>query len=243
MYAVYTSNRGAILVSTPFSQPGRWNIFARELEDVLSKRGLRITQLDDRGVVSHREKVRRLQKSLASPKHMTTLNPAEMDRLAKVMQLTEAEQKRLLAALLATAVEMTLMDRVAADVALMAANNVFAILFDAMVAQPHLFDTIQIRTGDMMDNEETFGDAVFTEALDLIDRATLSLHASRNATTPQARTTHAHEALAGFTRTLELLQQSGSPQPQSEGWQCWYDEAVEGQQMAQKLVQTGQEQS
>ncbi len=230
-------------MSTPFSQPGRWNIFARELEEVLSKRGLRITQLDDRGVVSHREKVRRLRASLTSPKHLTTLNPTEMERLTTVMQLTTTEQKLLLAALLATAVEMTLMDRVTADVALMAADNVFAILFKAMIAQPDLFDTTQIKAGSMRDNEETFGDAVFTEALDLIDRATLALHASRNATTSQARTTHAHEALAGFTRTLELLQQSRSPQPESEGWQCWYDEAVEGQQMAQKLVQTGQEQS
>ncbi len=229
-------------MSTPFSQPGRWNIFARELEDVLSKRGLRITQLDDRGVVSHREKTRRLRHSLTSPKHLTTLNPTEMERLTTTMQLTDDEQKRLLAALLATAVEMTLMDRVAADVALMAANSVFTILFNAMRAEPNLFDTTQIKAGNMRDNEETFGDAVFTEALDLLDRATLSLHASRNSTTPQARTTHAHEALAGFTRTLELLNQSRSPQPRSEGWQGWYDEAVEGQQMAQQLVQTGQEQ-
>jgi hypothetical protein len=241
MYAVYTSNRGEILVSTPFSQPGRWNIFARELEYVLSTRGLRITQLDDRGVVRHREKVRRLQNSLTSPKHLTTLNPAEMELLVGAMQLTDDEHKRLLAALLATAVEMTLMDRVAADVALTAADNVFAILFNAMKAQPSLFDTTQIKAGNMRDNEETFGDAVFTEALDLIDRATLSLHASRNATTSQSRTTYAHEALTGFTRTLELLNQSRSPQHGSEGWQCWYDEAVEGQQMAQKLVQTGQE--
>jgi len=224
-------------VGTGFRQPARWNIFARELEDVLHKRNLRITQLDDRGVVSHREKVRRLQHSLTSPKHLTTLNPTEMDRLVEKMQLTAEEHKRLLAALLATAVEMTLMDRVAADVALMAADGVFAILFNAMMTQPDLLDTTQIKVGNMMDNEEIFGDVVFTQALDLIDRATLSLHASRNATTQQARATHAHEAFAGFTRTLELLKQARSPQPQSEGWYCWYDEAMEGQKMAQKLIQ------
>ncbi len=229
-------------MSTEFRQPARWNIFARELEDVLHRRNLRITQLDDRGVVSHREKVRRLQQSLTSPKHLTTLNPTEMDRLVEKMQLTDEEHKRLLAALLATAVEMTLMDRVAADVALMAADNVFAILFKAMMTQPDLFDTTQIKAGNMIDSEESFGDVVFTQALDLIDRATLSLHASRNATTYQARATHAYEALAGFTRTLELLKQARSPQPESEDWSCWYDEAIEGQMMAQTLVQAGLEQ-
>ncbi len=39
----------------------RWNIFARELESILAARGLRLSHLDDRGVVFHREKVRRLQ--------------------------------------------------------------------------------------------------------------------------------------------------------------------------------------
>lgn len=223
-----------------FNRVERWNIFARELEDVLAVRGLRLSHLDGRGIVSHREKVRRLQNSLTSPKHLTTLNPTEMERLITIMQLTDVEQKRLFAALLATAVEMTLLDRIEPDIALMAADNVLEILFAAMKAQPDMVVTTSIKAGAMVDNDNTFGDALFSQALDLIDRATLSLHASKDAVTPQARTTHAHEALAAFDRALELLKQSRSPQPESEGWLCWYDEALEGRQMAETLVQATQ---
>ncbi|GAC1618267.1 MAG: hypothetical protein NVS4B11_08230 [Ktedonobacteraceae bacterium] len=223
-----------------FDQTRRWNIFARELEDILAVRELRLSHLDDRGVVNHREKVRRLQNSLTSPKHLTTLNPTEMERLIAVMQLTDIEQKRLIAALLATAVEMTLMDRITPEVALMAADDVFTILFAAMKAQPDMVVTTSIKAGVMVDDDDPSGDALFLQALDLIDRATLSLHASKNATTLQAQTTHAHEALAAFTRTLELLKQSRSPQPESEGWIGWYNEALEGRRMAETLVQATQ---
>src|ERR1039457_4814831 len=101
--------KGVVAVANPSSPFTRWNIFARELEDILATRGLKLGHLDDRGVVFHREKVRRLQQSLKSPQHLTTLNPDEMERLTVIMQLTALEQKQLRAALLATAVEMTLM--------------------------------------------------------------------------------------------------------------------------------------
>ncbi len=221
-----------------FGRVTRWNIFARELEDVLAERGLRLSHLDDRGIVNHREKVRRLQHSLLSPKHLTTLNPAEMDRLIVEMQLTDMEQKRVLAALLATSVEMTLLDRTEPEVALMAADNVFAILFAAMKAQPDMFVTTSIRAGGMIDEDESFGDTFFAQALDLLDRATLSLHAGRNATSREARMAHAYEALANFNRTLELLNQSRSPHPDSERRRCWYAEASDGYKMAERLVQS-----
>ena len=224
-----------------FVQPSRWNIFARELEDILSTRGLRLTHLDDRKVVYHREKVRRLQQSLASPKHLTTLNPMEMERLIDIMQLTDIEQKRLLAALLATSVEMTLMDRIPPDIALMATDEVFKILFAAMQSQPDLVVTTYVKAGVMVDNHEVIGDALFVQALDLLDRATLALHASTQATTQQTKVTHAHEALAAFTRTIELLKRSQSPEPESQTWMDWYEEALEGQNMAETLLQTVQE--
>src|SRR5581483_9507556 len=106
----------------------RWNIFARELESILAARGLRLSHLDDRGVVFHREKVRRLQHSLKSPGHLTTLNPEEMTRLIATFGLSDLEQQRLRASLLATAVEMTLLDRIDARLALMASEDVFNIL-------------------------------------------------------------------------------------------------------------------
>lgn len=223
-----------------FTSERRWNIFARELEAILKRRGLKLTHLDDRKIVFHREKVRRLQKSLSSPKSLTTLNPIEMERLIETMQLTDIEQKRLVSALLATAVEMTLMDRIDKEIALMAADEVFKILFDAMKAQPDLIVTTRIKAGIMLDNDETTGDVHFSQALDVLDRATLSLHASKHATTIQAQAVHAQEALASFKRTIELLRLSRTPQSESQTWLDWYNEALEGQRMAETLLKTAQ---
>lgn len=214
----------------------RWNIFARELEDILATRGLKLGHLDDRGVVLHREKVRRLQQSLKSPNHLTTLNPDEMERLTSTMQLTELEQKQLRAALLATAVEMTLMDRIDPQTALMASNDVFAILFAAMRAEPDMVMASGIKAGIITGEGEADGDTPFLQALDLIDRATLLWHVSRNATTRKAQIARAGEAFNAFSQSLELLHQSQSPPTQSENWLCWYEEAVNGQQMVASLM-------
>ena len=64
----------------------RWNIFARELEDILASRGLRLGHLDDRAGI-HREKVRRLRQSLLRPKSFPVLNPSEMEAVAETFQL------------------------------------------------------------------------------------------------------------------------------------------------------------
>ena len=71
----------------------RWNIFARELEAILADHGWKLGFLDDRGIVEHREKTRRLQKSLASPGHLVTLNPDELERLYAALKLDELEVK------------------------------------------------------------------------------------------------------------------------------------------------------
>src|SRR5262249_29247054 len=97
-------------------QPIRWNLFARELEDILAARGLRLGHLDDLkdawgGPLLHRGKVHRLQQSLKRPKWFSVLNPGELERVIQALQLTTEEQVRLQAAMLATAVEVLLVDR------------------------------------------------------------------------------------------------------------------------------------
>jgi len=47
---------------------------------------------------------------------------------------------------------------------------------------------------------------------------------------------YAHEAFAAFIHSLELLQSSQLPLPESEEWRCWYDEASHGRTMAQALM-------
>ena len=112
----------------------RWNLFARELEDILAAYNLGLGHLDDR-VGIHREKVRRLIQSLRVPKSFSILNTEEMDLLVQTLQLGNEEVLRLRTALLATAIERTLMDRINPDDALLAAEQTFPLLLNALHEQ------------------------------------------------------------------------------------------------------------
>jgi hypothetical protein len=109
----------------------RWNIFARELEDILRARGMQLSYLY-RVVGIHAEKVRRLQRSLASPKSFVMLNPDEIELLVENLHLMPEELQRLRAAILATAVERTLIDRIDQDTALKAAELLYPMLLDSL---------------------------------------------------------------------------------------------------------------
>jgi hypothetical protein len=119
---------------TMIQQHKRWNLFARELEEVLNAHGLRLGHLDDR-VGIHREKIRRLQQSLLMPKSFPVLNSEEMELLIQTFNLSEEERTRLRAALLATAIERMLMDRIDQDNALHASEQIQTILRDTLLAQ------------------------------------------------------------------------------------------------------------
>lgn len=105
----------------------RWNIFARELEDILSRRGCRLGQLDDRAGI-HPQKVSRLQHSLRQPKCFPVLNPRELEATVLAFSLDEDEQHTLRAAVLTTAIEEMLMDRINQDDAFLAAEQIFPII-------------------------------------------------------------------------------------------------------------------
>lgn len=235
------SEKGVLVVSSPSSSITRWNIFARELEDILAIRGRKLSHLDDLSVVLHPEKVRRLRQSLKSPGHLTTLNPEEMERLIVTLELTSVEQSRLRAALLATAVEMILMDRIDANVALMASNDVFHLLFAAMKAKPDTGLAKHVRTATMLEDRETADDQHFLDALDLIDRATLALHLCQQTTSSQDRLVHARLAHDIYTRSLALLAQTQSPLPESDVYRYWHEQAAEGQKQASLFLQIQEE--
>src|SRR5579859_204278 len=92
------------------SQRG-WNLFARVLQEILVAHGVGLGHLDDRANI-HPEKVRRLQRSLQAPKSFPVLNIEEMEQVITVFRLNRQEKVRLRAAILATSVEETLMDRI-----------------------------------------------------------------------------------------------------------------------------------
>lgn len=106
---------------------GGWNLFARVLQEILVAHGLGLGHLDDRAHI-HPEKVRRLQRSLRVPKNFPVLTIEEMEEVAHVFKLDWQEQIRLRAAVLATSIEATLMDRINQDDALKAAEQILPII-------------------------------------------------------------------------------------------------------------------
>ena len=112
--------------------PRRWNIFARELQDILATRSLKLTHLDDRAGIYPR-KVARLRDSLKTPKSFPVLNPEEIEHVAKAFALTSDEVLRLRAAMLTTAIEEKLMDRIDQYDALHMAEQLLLVLIDALI--------------------------------------------------------------------------------------------------------------
>jgi hypothetical protein len=229
-------------------EPGgelRWNLFARELEDVLAERGLRLGHLDDRKnalrePLVHREKVRRLQLSLRTPKTFTTLNTEDLARVIAGFDLSEPEQVRIRAALLATAVEALLMDRIAPKDAYRAAEQLLPILRQALREPARAGDLGKIRGGggSGMGDEYAEFDSQFAKALDALDRATLALQLSDlNPGEPtqlpnQEKVAQARQALDGFQTAMRLLERADASTRGQEAWQLWHDEATRGRKLA-----------
>src|SRR5260370_39618163 len=148
---------------------GGWNIVARVLQEILAVRGLGLGHLDDRAFV-HPEKVRRLKRSLITPKSLPLLTIEEMDEVMRVFQLNAQEKIQLRAALLTTAIEATLMDRIEAAEALRAAEQILPIIEQALRSHADARGGLALaRKGGRMSAEETEIDNKLEGALHAVD--------------------------------------------------------------------------
>lgn len=213
--------------------PGGWNLFASVLQEVLAAHGLGLGHLDDRASI-HREKVRRLQLSLKVPKSFPVLNIDEMERVIATFQLTRKEKTRLRAAILATSIEETLMDRINPDDALKAAEQILEIIEQALQAHAHDLAGIgAVKGGSSMMSEESEIDRKLGNALTAIDHATIALHLSRNADSQVERVECAQQARASFMVALAELDRAAPILKFSDAWLVWHDEAQNGLTAAQ----------
>jgi hypothetical protein len=219
----------------------RWNLFARELEDILAEHNLRLSQLDDAkdqygAPLVHREKVRRLRRSLALPA-FTMLNPEELDRVVTALQFNEEERIRLNAALLATGVQMMLSDRIDALTALRAAEETF-IVFQQVLQAPRAeaLALAQTRGGALVTDETTELDIRFERALDALDRANLALHMSQASVNFIDKIERAQQAHRGFQNAIRLLEKADAATHEEEAWRPWRTEAQQGHASAAQLL-------
>jgi hypothetical protein len=222
------------------SQNKYWNLFAHELEVILQAHGLSFSSLTS-GAQIHSEKVRRLKLSLEVPKfHL--LSPEELDHVTYTFKFTGEEQLRLRAAILATAIEETLMNRIDADNALRAAEEIFPIIVKALrerVGQQH--GMAVTRRDFLMD--QTSIDEILESALEQFDQAMIALHLGYHVDAPAERveqTCRARDGFAAALVTLEELRRKHDSLTTSTIWEMWYTEVQSGLTTAQqRLTQLG----
>ena len=203
-----------------------WNIFARVLQTILEKRGLGLGHLDDRGIGIHPQKVLRLKRSLTSPKRFPVLRPDEMEDVIRTFELSAEEQILLRAAVLATAIEEELMDRINNEDALNGAELLLPIIEDAIRKDLGLRVTIRGNRGIPQGDDES--EHLLAEAVATIDHATLMLHLSCTAQTGASRIELARQAEAGFESSLARLNRADTELMTSESGSAWYEEARNG---------------
>ncbi len=216
---------------------GGWNLFARVLQEILTAHGYGLGYLDDRTEM-HPEKVRRLQRSLKVPKSFPVLNIYEMDQVKSAFKLSWEESLRLRAALLATSIEETLMDRINQRDALRAAEQILPIIEQAL--REHRDEEVGIGvvkgSGKISIPEDSEIDRVLGGALDLIDHATLALHLCRHADSQTECLERAQQAQLSFEKALKQLEKADIPLKTSEAWRMWYGEAQSGLTLAKERL-------
>ncbi len=206
----------------------RWNIFARELEDILADHGLRLSQLDDRAFI-HREKVRRLRKSLERPKSFPVLNPAEMDEVIDVIRLDSYEVLRLRSAIITASIQEMLVERIDAENACIAVEQIFPTIMMAMESyKDETRGLSNMRNDTPVLREETKAEQALEPALLAIDRATKALHLGRDGETRSERLERLQQAATGFETAQTLLSKLEDQIKVSEEWRFWFTEVQNG---------------
>lgn len=213
----------------------KWNLFARELEAILATRGLRLGQLDDLAAI-HPERVRRLQKSLREPR-FHTLPPENLEDICVLFELTSAEVARLKAAILATAIEQKLMDRINQDDALIAAEQLLPLLNSAILA--HDGETVgigQIKGGNSLQVTALLTPREqFEGALKQLDSAFISLNLASQVQ-GVSRAGWAHDAEMNFRLAIQSLELLDDDLCATDVWRVWHDEAQRGLQLVEDML-------
>lgn len=209
-----------------------WNLFARELALILNGRGYRLGQLDDRAGI-HPQKVSRLKRALRQPR-FNVLSPDDLERVTSAFGLTNEETLRLRAAVLATAIEDMLMDRIDAEDALTAAEQIFPVLVRALRERALSASGIGAIKGGEMDVSER-DESQLEEALRLLDSAMLYLHLA-GGVTPERAARYGDLAQTTLRTALTLLDQSSPGEQSSATWQEWREEILRAEQAARRLT-------
>jgi hypothetical protein len=225
--------------NSTLAQPRRWNFFARELADILATHGASLSQLYHRTTINPAI-VSRLRQSLTQryPKYFPVLNSEQIDEIITNFQLTEEEQMRLRAAILATGIERILMDRLDPENALLATEQIYPTLLNALRGALREIEGLgSLRTGAGMEDQHNGEDTTFDLVFEAFDRSSLALHLSGESASPQDRILKARQARDGFLIALHELESLPDSVKGTEEWQVWLQEVQHGLTESQRRVE------
>ncbi|GCE28559.1 hypothetical protein KDA_40430 [Dictyobacter alpinus] len=215
----------------------QWNLFVRELETLLEMRGYGLNDLVSKTHL-HPEKVRRLKRSLIKP-HFHILNPDEIEQISEKFAFTVDEQLRIRAAILATAVEETLMNRIDPENALRAAEELFPLLVKALRQRYGRYSGLAATRGFQMTHEFIPDKDVLEPILVQFDQAMISLYLSGQSQTDQERMEQARVAQSRFRNVLTELETLCVKDPtmtQDESWNFWVEETHKNLQVIEEDI-------
>ncbi len=238
-----------------------WNPFARELVAILMAHHIFLKELHQHISVLP-DKVRRIALSLTSPSTFPLLIYPEIDQLVQVCGLTGAEFQRLQAALITTAIEKLLINRLRPEIALQIANTVFPLIVQALAGQldglhlagftergdplpagdakddPAFVSTWRtIERGDLLLAKDDEDDLAFISAWRAIDNGTLAFNLSYQVDRQVERLERVRQARLAFQQALTMLDKVDAQTRGTQLWQNWYSEAERDLLYCQKRLQ------
>jgi len=223
----------------------KWNIFARVLEKILHGHGYTLWQLRQLAEI-HTEKIGRINRSLHEPK-FNVLSPEDLDKTIVVCGFTPDETFQIRAAVLATAIEKMLMDRINANDALMAAEQVYPILYRAL--KKHGNDTRGLGEAKgvvtplpMQSQAAEDEDESLEPVVDNLEAAILLLHLADTGEGEEGAQ-YARLARSRFLTALSSLEEMDDNLRSHQAWLVWHAEALSGLAHAEKRLTTESSQS
>lgn len=211
--------------------PKDWNVFALELQKLLHRHAMELSQLDDKMGI-HRETVRRLQRSLNTPPTLPVLNGEETQRIIDSVPLNHDEAIQLRAAALATAIQRMLCDRIHPNDARLAAAQILPIIHNSIIMHTGRRGLGNTRGGDIDPVENTDIDILIEAALDALDRGNEMLQLSYQELSHTDAVNKTRQASQYFQEAIDELQTATRSIRQLTSWQNWYHRAQQGLTLA-----------
>ncbi len=197
------------------------SLYARELVQILAEHGLELADLVDR-VGLDSATVERLRLSLTNPLISPVLSPNEQEFLVTGLLLNATEQRRLLAALMATVIRRLLKDQLG----LASAHQFIAQAYPFLLTASLQADLDTLGAPDRISDHDSLEDQTWQTIWDAIESAVLALQMSYGRGLSRSeRMHHLREAQAWLEEAMTELERLHAASKASPIWRACHNKA------------------